>query len=69
MANELQKYVTKKTIEITGRQWCSHCQMTRPKDGGIWKTIDGGKRRRWKCLQCVEAHKKRMAERASTVTT
>lgn len=69
MANELQRYMTKKITEITGTMWCSHCQHTRPKDGGTWKTLQDGKRRRWKCAQCVENHRKRMADRASTVTT
>jgi hypothetical protein len=53
MPNELQKHVTRKAEEITGRQWCSHCQMTRPKEGGEWKILEGGKRRRWKCQSCV----------------
>lgn len=69
MANELQKHVTKRVEELTGRIWCSNCQSTRPKEGGIWKILSDGKRRRFKCLQCQENHKRRTAEAASTVTT
>lgn len=69
MANELQRYMTRKMVELTGTMWCSHCQHSRPKDKGIWKTMADGKRRRWKCAQCVENHKKRILERASTATT
>lgn len=66
MPNELQKHVTRKAEEITGRQWCSHCQMTRPKEGGEWKILEGGKRRRWKCQSCVTAQKERAARIAGT---
>jgi len=51
MANELQKYATAKAVEITGRQFCSHCQTYKPLEGGAWKTTANG-RRRWRCKGC-----------------
>lgn len=33
-------------------KFCTGCQMTRPKEGGIMKK--SGKIIRWKCLKCIE---------------
>jgi hypothetical protein len=66
MPNKLQKYITTKSVEITGTMWCSHCQHSRPKEGGVWKTLTDGKRRRWKCATCTENQRQRMAERAGS---
>ena len=44
---------------ITGKRWCSQCQMSREAIGGNWKESDGGKRRRWECATCQQNRAKR----------
>jgi hypothetical protein len=61
MANELQKHATKMAAEVTGKMFCSNCQMTRAKEGGIWKVTADRMRRRWTCAGCVENYKNRHA--------
>jgi len=51
MANDLQKHATKRAIEITQRQHCSHCNTYKPLTGGRYKPTANG-RRRWVCAGC-----------------
>lgn len=44
---------------ITGKRWCSQCQMSKTTEGGNYKESDGGKRRRWECMSCKDNRAKR----------
>lgn len=47
---------------ITGKRWCSQCQMGKQVDGrGNWKTGKGNKTRRWECGDCADRRAKREA--------
>ena len=65
MPNELQKKVTKRAAEITGQMFCTNCQLSRNKDGGLWRVTADGMRRRWTCGWCVNNYKNRTAPNAS----
>jgi hypothetical protein len=69
MANELSKAATQAAAKVTGQLYCTNCASLRPKEGGIWKIMQNGTRRRFKCAQCVENQKNRTAAAASNVTT
>lgn len=45
---------------MTGKRFCSQCQMMKAVDGkGNWKQTNGGKNKRWECGDCDERRKKR----------
>ena len=67
MANKLLQHATKKAAEVTGQMFCINCQMTRSKEGGLWRVTTDGLRRRWTCGQCVENYRNRAARIADTV--
>jgi hypothetical protein len=69
MANELSKAATKAAERVTGQLFCTNCASVRPKEGGIWKIMNGGTRRRFKCAQCVENQRQRTLAAASSATT
>ena len=64
MANELYRHVTLREEAVLGTRWCSHCMNRRPIQGGTWKTLNGGKNRRWQCMSCAENQKTRAAQTA-----
>lgn len=59
--NETYRQVIKADRTISGQMFCSHCQARRPSAGGIWKIVNNGKNRRWKCSDCVARAKARAA--------
>lgn len=67
MPNQFQKILTQKINNLTGTMWCSHCQAVRKREGGRWAVTKNGRRKRWKCAQCVENYAAK--KRAETVTT
>ena len=69
MPNELSKQATEAAARVTGQMYCTNCASIRPKAGGIWKIMDQGRRRRFKCAQCVANQKARMTAAASIATT
>lgn len=44
---------------ITGKRWCSHCQLSRAVEGGQWKSSSNGVYRRWRCAECTQRAKER----------
>lgn len=69
MPNEMSKQATMAAAKVTGQMYCTNCASIRPKEGGIWKIMDNGRRRRFKCGQCVENQKARTFAAASIATT
>lgn len=53
------KLLTKATENATNTRFCSNCNMTRNAQGGTWKIIQGGLRRRWKCEECTIVQKQK----------
>lgn len=58
-----QKQLTKATENATSTRFCSNCNMTRNGQGGTWKIIQGGLRRRWKCEECTIVQKQKAARK------
>lgn len=40
-----------------GQKFCMTCREPKPSEGGKDITLQGGLRRRWKCLECIEREK------------
>jgi molybdenum cofactor biosynthesis enzyme MoaA len=68
MPNEMSKKATQAVEKATGKLFCTNCNEMRLKQGGVWKIMQNGTRRRFKCAQCVENQKNRTAAAASTAT-
>lgn len=62
---EMYELARKAEHSITGRRWCGQCQQNRPIPGGVWKSLSGGKRRRWMCLSCAQRQIERRAQAAA----
>jgi transposase-like protein len=63
---EVSRQITAAMHSITGKRWCSHCQLSKKVEGGTWKSVASGTRRRWKCVDCVERARQRRATTADT---
>jgi hypothetical protein len=62
MSAESRKLVkiTERLADEHGVRFCTNCNATRPKEGGVWVVYQNGLRRRWKCGTCVRAAKERL---------
>lgn len=57
------KKATQAAATITGSRWCGQCQMNRTVEGGVWKSLNGGQRRRWMCSSCTQRQVERREEK------
>ena len=62
MPNYLQKHLTEKLADVTGKLFCTHCQVHQDRNGGSWKLTNNGRNRRWRCAKCTVKHIIRMRE-------
>jgi hypothetical protein len=44
---------------MNGIRFCSNCMTTKNTIGGSYKIINGGKGRRWRCVDCTKIVKER----------
>ena len=49
---------------ITGQRFCTNCRMNQRAEGGLWKTVNNGRNRRWKCQLCVDSQIRAAASNA-----
>ena len=63
---EVSRQITAAMHSLTGKRWCSHCQTSKKVEGGIWKSVANGTRRRWKCVECYQRALDRRATTADT---
>jgi hypothetical protein len=63
MASEMYRKATQAAATITGSRWCGQCQMNRTVEGGVWKSLNGGQRRRWMCSSCIQRQVERREEK------
>ena len=49
---DMSKILLNAEINLTGKRYCTSCQVMRPADYG--KMIKAGKINRWKCTACFE---------------
>ena len=59
MGNKTSAKAHQLAVLLTGRRFCSHCQLERQAEGGLWRSKPGGGSRRWKCGHCLQAAKER----------
>ena len=59
----LEREMVVAEVNATGKRYCTNCNSTRPAEGGVWKILNNGRNRRWKCQSCYE---KNIARAAST---
>lgn len=59
MAVDVYAKAREAELSMTGKRWCSQCQMTKVVEGGSWKINKNKRNRRWECGDCSERRKKR----------
>ena len=59
MTTQIYKKMRIAEHSITGKRWCSQCQMSKVAIGGEWKEFSKGNRRRWECANCTANREKR----------
>lgn len=57
--NDIYVKAIQAEMSITGRRWCSNCQLGQKAEDGEWIVSANGRQRRWICQACLIRKKNR----------